>query len=657
MAFVHRLSVAWLALAVGCHGDDGGTTASSLSATQGTTTATTTMGASTESTSDATATATDATGVTATSAGCSEGAELCAMGAHQVCEGGAWKDAPCGADQYCDAGAGTCAMCACAPGSTGACVDEGSLDTCKGDCSGFEAKPCGADALCKDGACVDVVCVPGEPSCVDDGSFHVCGDDGTGYGAMVPCNAGSKCAGGACLTPCEVAATVKSNVGCEFWAVDMANVPPRDAYVYAVAISNPSATETVTVEVFDRNDKGKEQKIVTQSIGPRKVEVINLSGSNQGKMGFYSGDAGFLGSGIALGRAFRLRSDLPVVATQFNPIGGASGFTTDASLLLPTHTLGTEYLHMAWHRGFGAGSALLVVATADATKVTVTPTIDVPAGMNGLPAMKAGQPTEVTLGRYDYVQISGGASGNDLSGSEITSSAPVAVFGGHSCGSVPTTAVNGCDHLEEQIVPLEAWGKSYVAARTPPRADEPMLWRILASEDNTKIDFDPPTSLGPTLTVDRGDVVELQEPGDFTISAAAPVLVAGYMLGCQATGLKECPGDPSMVLMVPVEQYQSDYVFLVDSSYAKDSATLVREAGAEVTVGCLGVVPADHWSKIGATGWERAVVDMNPGEAMCKPGTNEASGAKPFGVIVSGEAAATSYAYPGGLALLPINPQ
>ena len=641
-----------LALAA-CSGDDGGSGGSSLSATHTTTAGATTAGSMTDA---STSGETSGPG-TSTGAACSDGAERCEAGGHEVCAAGVWAPAPCAEGEFCDEGSGACAACACAPGGSAGCVDEASVSTCKPDCSGFEAVPCGAEAICAGGACVDLICTPGQAYCADEVEFHLCNDEGTGFGAPVECVMGTSCDEGACLSPCEKAAKVKSNVGCEFWAVDMPNLPPRDAFVYAVAISNPSATEEVTVEIFDRNAGNKEQKLLSKVIAPRQVEVLNVSGTNQGESGYYPGDAGFNGSGIAKGRAFRIRSSLPVVATQFNPIGGASGFTTDASLLLPTHALGQDYLHLAWHRGFGVGSSMVVVATKDGTEVTVTPTLDTPAGMNGLPAMTGGAPTTVKLDRYDYVQLAVGPSGADLSGSEIQASAPVAVFGGHSCGAVPSNAVTGCDHLEEQILPLETWGETYVAARTPPRAQEPMLWRILASEDATTLKFAPPTSLGPELMVDRGDVVELTEPGDFTISADAPVLVAGYMLGCSATEIPACPGDPSMVLMVPVEQFKRDYVFLVDSSYAADRATLIREAGAEVTVGCLGPVPPGHWTKIGASGWERAAIDMNPGEALCQPGTNEAMGAKPFGVIISGEAASASYAYPGGLALLPINPQ
>jgi hypothetical protein len=243
-----------------------------------------------------------------------------------------------------------------------------------------------------------------------------------------------------------------------------------------------------------------------------------------------------------------------------------------------------------------------------------------------------------------------------MSGSRIESDKPVAVFGGHSCANVPDEVVNGCDHVEEQIFPLATWGNNYVASRNPIRDAEPMRWRIIASKDNTVIDFEPAISLGSQIILDSGDMVEFDEHQDFYVSADDPILMAGYMYGC-ASVTSPCTGDPYMVLMVPVEQYRSDYVFLVDDSYVQDFAKLVRPAGVEVNVECLGgPVPEDRWTPIGTSDWEWATIDMNPGEGMCMPGTNQAYSAEGFGVIVSGQASFASYAYPGGLSLQEINP-
>lgn len=586
---------------------------------------------------------------------CDEGTEQCKRGGHQVCKNGVYVDVPCQLDEYCDERSDSCVACACVPGSVDGCADADNLNVCNDSCEDYGPVPCEGGNICVDGACLPLLCVPNEVSCADNDTVQECNGTGTAFGPPVDCAQGEVCSAGQCLSACELAQSIKSNVGCEFYAVDLTNLPPRDTFVYAVAVSNPSFTVAANVQIFDRNNNNNEQMIVQGAVPPRQVVVFNLSGTNNGKMGYYTGDAGILGNGIREGRAFRVASDYPIVATQFNPIGGASGFTTDASLLLPTHVLAVDYLHLAWHNGYGSGSTMVVAATQDATTVTITPKVAVAAG-GGLPALPANVPTQIMLDRYDYAQLTV-PPGQDLTGSVITSSAPVAVFGGHSCANVPNTNVTACDHVEEQIFPLETWGKSYIASRNPKRSVEAAYWRILASEDNTTVNFDPPTTIGAQIVMNKGQLVEFQEQNDFAIDADDPILVAGYMLGCTSTGLPNNPGDPYMTLMIPNEQFQTEYVFLVDSSYEADFAKLVRPTGAQINVACLGVVPENRWTPIGNSGYDWASINMNPGEANCKVGTNEATSASPFGIIVVGQAAAASYGYPGGLALKPINPQ
>ena len=605
---------------------------------------------STQDPSAVTTTTTDTPTSTPNTGPCDDGEVRCNDSDRQTCSNNAWTPTPCPSGQGCF-GDGDCKPCIC---DADTCADANTLNVC--NCFSVTPEPCPALSGCAeiDGevACHASVCTPGVSECDGTGSVIGCNDSGTAFLPPVQCAADELCDFGECQPACAVVAKNDSSLGCDFWAVDMTNVPPRDAFVFAVALSNPSATTPVEVTVYDRNKGGLEQVIATDTIQPRDVKIFPLSGTSNNQMGFYPGDAGFLGTGIAPGRAFRITSKLPIVATQFNPLGGAKAFTTDASLLLPTHALGKSYLHLAWDKGIGAGSSMVIVATEDNTVVTITATVDTPAGQNGMPALIAGVPVVLPpLKRHDYVQVS--ASNKDLSASKITSTAPVAVFGGHSCGQVPNTDIDFCDHLEEQIFPIDTWGSHYVAMRAPPRNTEPMVWRVLASKDGTKIAFDPPVSIGAQAELDGGELIQFTSDGDFDVSSNEPILLAGYMYGCKATMKAECPGDPSMVLAVPVEQWLTDYVFLVDYSYTTDKVKLVRSKGQLVEVGCFGEVT--EWTDI-TKDYQSAVVNINPGDRNCEPGTNTATGVAPFSIMVLGEAASTSYAYPGGLALKPINP-
>lgn len=485
-------------------------------------------------------------------------------------------------------------------------------------------------------------------------------DDGTGTGTGT--GPGSKFDvgtddGGEPLTPCEQAAEARLNIGCEFFAVDMPNHIVNS--LFGVAVSNPSADEATEIRVYDANG-GPEQLLMTEQVGPREIASLHLAGKlNAQTKGYYPESAGAIDSAVVEGRAFRIETDLPVVVTQFNPMSLAGAFSGDASLLLPIAAWSTEYLGMAWNRGHGVGSNLVVVAAEDDTVVTFTlPEASAP-GQN-LPAIPAGVPTEVKLDRYDFVQLATGlayyANSDlevDLSGARVESNKPVALLGGHTCGNVPDPSIFACDHLEEQILPLEAWGKHYIAARNPPRMGERMLWRVLGSVDGTVVDFDPPVSIGAQAIVDEGDFVQFESSGDFEVISDQPVLVVGYMIGSQ---LANALGDPYMVQMIPVEQFQDDYVFLVDSSFEEDFVKYTRPAGASIELECLGVIPENKWTPVGNSGFETAVVSINPGEGACKPGTNSTYGSAPFGIYISGQAYTASYAYPGGGGVLSINP-
>ena len=71
---------------------------------------------------------------------------------------------------------------------------------------------------------------------------------------------------------------------------------------------------------------------------------------------------------------------------------------------------------------------------------------------------------------------------------------PIAVFAGHSCGNVPNGQYGYCDHVEEQMLPLKAWGTNAVLARHQARTycteqQDLVVWRIIAGTDDMHVTF------------------------------------------------------------------------------------------------------------------------------------------------------------------------
>jgi hypothetical protein len=236
----------------------------------------------------------------------------------------------------------------------------------------------------------------------------------------------------------------------------------------------------------------------------------------------------------------------------------------------------------------------------------------------------------------------------------------VGVFTGHECANIPAD-VYACDHLEEQMPGLRRWGTSFVAARMPVRrqdAPEASLWQIYASENGTEITLSASpavTGLPPSpVSLDAGQMIEftvggtVDQPGDFLVDANKPIAVANYMISYDNLPAgDDKTGDPSMVLLPPLEQYLPRYVVLVPSAWPTDVLVLTRPVGSSVSID--GVPVSDgSFSPVG-TDYEVARIAVSDGVYLLEAD-------EPFAVSVAGMHATGSYAYVGGLSTAVINP-
>jgi hypothetical protein len=277
------------------------------------------------------------------------------------------------------------------------------------------------------------------------------------------------------------------------------------------------------------------------------------------------------------------------------------------------------------------------------------------------------------------VQIYPAVEHAELSGTVISADKPIAVFGGHSCAMVPTDEYYACDHVEEQLLPLVAWGTETVLARYAVRAAatetmDPALWRIVAGADNMTVTFDPPVSdVGSSYHfASQGEMLQFFSPVDHFAAATlddppdpgepeAPFFAFQMMTGRFYVGGSAYDwGDPMMLLSPPAGQYLDRYVFNTDSKFDfdYDRIIIVRSAGVPVEVDCLGVLAETEFTAVGSSAYEVARVDLdNPvGVPGCTDGAHWITSEEPFGLSVVGEDFANSYGYLGGVGVRAINP-
>jgi hypothetical protein len=351
--------------------------------------------------------------------------------------------------------------------------------------------------------------------------------------------------------------------------------------------------------------------------------------------------------------AYRVESSVPVTAYQFNTLEqSAARFSADASLLFPTHVLRGDYTTFTGDAIYGMhgdqGAYISVVGTEDGTTVDVFPTATL---MPGAPE----QGVVIDRGEV-YTVLSESLGGTvvpgegNLTGSRIVADKPVAVFSGNVATGEPVAEMWTCcsDHLEEQMLPLEAWGLSYLIA--PPVNPENngtnsiASYRMVGGEDGITLTYAPATPAGAPAVLDAYEVAYFVTDQAFTVEGSRPFGIAQFHPGIGANPWADY-GDPAMIVLPAQDQLQDIYVFLVPPTYNLNFVSVVRPVGTTTTLdGATVTELAFPVATLGGTEYEFVQVPV-------EEGAHSVEGEEPFEILVYGYADAASYGYPGGSGL------
>jgi hypothetical protein len=610
-------------------------------------------------------------------------------------------------------------------------------------CSGDQLEICGGNAaspawqLATDCHALGQTCVVSQSACgtcsprttkCDGQTIDTCDPTGASWQATDTCDTtkGLACRAGSCVQLCDLASQQQSNVGCEYWGADLdnADVSPSlnaAAQQYAIVVSNVQSDVPahVTVEQDDSapGDASHQTSVVaTAVISPQNLEVFNLGprevdGSADGTFN--------TGTGTALTRhAYRVTSDFPIVAYQFNPLDNANVFSNDASQLLPVSGLnsgvGLAYVVPAWPQtiaitsdpdtnfGIELRGFLAIVATRDDTHVHLQSAARVIPGGPFSSGIDQGASADATLQAFEVLNLETGDFEADFTGSLLSADQPIAVFPGSEASDAPTfpsLSQRFCcaDHLEHQTTPLRTVGKSYVLAKMPNRTsaviaaggnigeiDEIEYYKVVAaSAGTTHVATTLPAPYATFELTGQGATQTIPSKSDFLLDGDQPIMVLQVQASQDAGGVpRGLPGgDPSTMIPSPREQWRSDYVLLTPDKYVFDYLVVVAPSDAHVYIDglALDATDTDITPSDGLSSTERGsstppfwtyryqlsypVIDPTaqppnnilPGKQ--NDGVHHVQADQPVGVIAYGFDSYVSYAYAGGTQLTVINAQ
>jgi len=329
-------------------------------------------------------------------------------------------------------------------------------------------------------------------------------------------------------------------------------------------------------------------------------------------------------------------------------------FSTDAYLGLPVDVAGTEYIVPSFSNAKESlPGELQIIAQEDDTDVVFTPKVATVGGRD-VKSIRAGASARFTLNRLQSIQFK--AKGNylaDLTGSVITASKPVSVFGGHQCGVVPRKAL-ACNHLVEQIPPVNTWGTRFYTSPLATRKGGD-IFRILAANDDTTVRVDG----NPVARLKRGKFkqVDLASGSFHEITTSGPALVIQYSKG---TSVDNVVSDPFMLIIPPSEQFGSDYVISTPAaepvSFDKNFVNIVAPT-AQLAGLRLDGMPIEFNKETDANFTRIGLTDYSGAQKQVGIGVHTVSHLQPnvpFGLVSYGFANSDSYGYPGGFRLAKI---
>jgi hypothetical protein len=345
---------------------------------------------------------------------------------------------------------------------------------------------------------------------------------------------------------------------------------------------------------------------------------------------------------------------------------------------------------------------LTLVGTREATNLRIDPSTRV-LGAGDIPEMLPGGSYDFVLEPFEVLNLETDDFGADFTGTLVSSDQPVVAFSGSEASDAPhfdDLRDRKCcaDHLEEQLDPIRTAGRRFVGTVSSNRtvalaaagaalgiASQPDYFRIIAvTEAGARLSV--PTPTGPLLfeLPERGSFAEVPSTGNFMLESDAPVMVGSVSPSQEAANVPTslAGGDPSFMLIPPVEQFRYSYVFLTPDKYAFDFIRIIAPPDTEIRFDgeplesalLCDVSPADR-----LTAEERGsdeppflvhqcqlsfpIVDPSvDAESAVSPGrqndgVHRIEASRKVGLLVDGFDAFVSYAYAGGTDLNLIVPE
>jgi hypothetical protein len=462
---------------------------------------------------------------------------------------------------------------------------------------------------------------------------------------------GQMCSLGRCTSEaCRDAETSPQSIaGCTFYTLQADNVTADEGAETTFLVTNVGVDPAnVQVEVAQPSADGGWVAMGGRQIAPGKSAGLPITARQ------------VTAAGLSRQAALRISSDRPVTVAELESddlltVATSSGGTMVLPLQALTAATGYEAVTYPQHAspdvvatdgGRGGAGRVMIVGTHDGTRVTFRPRTAISGDPDGgFPDLPSGQDYVFMLDDGDVFQISTGVEGEDLTGSLVTASDPVAVFSGNISTTYRSdvTGINSADMAHEQMPPVNFWSTSWVAAALTPQASVGCtsffgpaggsIWEVVAWKDGTTVTVSVPGMPDQKSTLAAGVPWPIPQTGSFFIHGTAPILVTQGM---------DCEASLSLAVAVDGDLF-NNLPFAVPPGFDL-LAAVVRKVGGQVDLD--GTRLPNAMFKAAGGGFEVAAVALAPCFPTDASGacTHQLTSTAGFGVTLRGMDVGSSFA-------------
>lgn len=319
--------------------------------------------------------------------------------------------------------------------------------------------------------------------------------------------------------------------------------------------------------------------------------------------------------------------------------------SSEGFLGLPVLALGTHHVISTYKPVMSA--IMLVVAPSNNTLVNIKLKITGGGKVTFRSAMYSdGDTISLTL---DSLQVFQAISDReDFTGTRITSDKPVAVYSGNDCAYVPMNK-KSCDHLVEQLPPVNLWGNEFITMATANRTAGD-LFHVIAASDGTEVFID--RKRVSTIKAGQQYVFDSAYDESHLVLTSKPCLMVQYAKG---STVDSTLFDPFMSIVPATNQYSNDYVVFVPL-YKK--ANFTSFVSVTVNTSEIQEIKATHHGNVNAIlNITQCIVVNGTSYSVCrlnltKGGSYRIFHTNPrttFALITYGTLIKESYGFPAGL--------